>query len=936
VIGSTLGPYQVLAKLGEGGMGEVFRARDTRLNRDVAIKMLPEIFANDAERVARFTREAQTLAALNHPLIAQIYGVEVGAAEGGVSARRGLVMELVEGEDLSQRIARGPLPLDEALSIARQIAEALEAAHEQGIVHRDLKPGNIKLRPDGTVKVLDFGLAKALEPPSGASNSAPALQSPTITTPAMTLQGVIMGTAAYMSPEQAKGKAADQRSDVWAFGCVLFEMLTGRRAFEGEDVSDTLAAVLRGEPDYSALPADTPFAVRALIRRCFERDRRKRIASLSTARFVIDEASEFGAAANSRHQPDEAGVRTAIDAAVAAARRTLIRTRLLPAVAFLALIAMVFAVLALRSRPAESKPITRFSLSPRAAPGPANILGTLGRPVFALSNDGANIVYTASRRVFIRPLADFEEHPVAIADIGESFIHSLVFSPDDQAIAFFSSGGIQRVNVAGGTTTSICAPVQQPWGISWDASGILVGQGSNGILRCPPNGGAAEQPVTLQPGEVAQGPQMLPGGDALLFTLAKVSDGVSMWDKAEVVVQSLSSKQRTTIMHGGADARYVPTGHLVYAVGGVVFAAPFDLKRREIVGAAVPVIEGVRRAPGVTGHAHFVSANNGTLMYVPGPVDTMGASWAVAVADRTGATSRLSVPPGPYAHIRASRDGSQLAIGSDDGSEANVWIYRFDGSTAIRRLTLTGQNRFPVWLPDGQRAAFQSNRDGDAGIFVQRADGTGVAERLTKPAAGETHIPDAWSPDGRYMLFDVVKDDWTSLWIFSTDDRQAKPFGDVKSRENTGAVFSADARWVAYASTPVLGGVRSPNRGIFVQPFPTTGATYQLPAQMFDFHPAWSPKGLELVYVPSASGGEMSAVALKADSGIAFAAPTNFAATLTAQRTSGFVRAWDILPDGRLVGPLNAAGPDATGGSDELRVVINWFEELKKRAPLPR
>jgi eukaryotic-like serine/threonine-protein kinase len=743
----------------------VFRARDTRLNRDVALKILPDAFASDAERVARFTREAQTLAALNHPHIAQIYGVEIGAGEGSGPGCRALVMELVEGEDLSERLSRGPLPIDEALPIARQIAEALEAAHEQGIIHRDLKPGNIKLRPDGTVKVLDFGLAKALDhAPVSGSQASPVQQSPTITTPAMTGQGVILGTAAYMSPEQAKGRVADQRSDVWAFGCVLFEMLTARRAFDGEDVSDTLAAVLRGDPPYAALPAETPPVVVTLIKRCLERDRRRRVASVSTALFVIDEASAIGAAAQQRARPDDGTIRSQVQAAVSEARRTLIRKRFVPVVAALLLLAVTAGIVAWRFRPTRSTLVTRFTL-PVAQTG--LVTGGLGRSVIAVSNDGATLAYVANRELLLRPVSDFAARAIPTTDaVGAGLIHSLVFSPDDQSLAFFAtiSGTVKRISLSGGAAITVCT-ARQPWGMTWHETGLIIAQGPDGIVRCAANGGAPEQLVTVSADELAQGPQII-AEDTLLFTLAKPSDGAEMWDKAEIVVQSLASGARKTILRG-TDARYVPTGHLLYAVSGVVFAIPFDARRQEVSGAAVPVIEGVRRSVGNTGTAHFVTSPTGSLIYFPGPVGSTVATWGVAVADRTGAPTRLPVQPGPYSHVRASRDGSYLAVGSDDNREAIVWIHRLDGNSAMRRLTLTGRNRFPVWLPDGQRVAFQSDREGDAGIFVQRIDGTGAAERLTKAAPGETHIPDAWSPDGRYMLFAVRKGADYSLGMFS-------------------------------------------------------------------------------------------------------------------------------------------------------------------------
>ena len=478
-----------------------------------------------------------------------------------------------------------------------------------------------------------------------------------------------------MSPEQAKGKAADQRSDVWAFGCVLYEMLTGRRTFDGEDVSETLAAVLRSDPDLAALPDGTPSAIRTLIRRCLERDPRRRIASLSTARFVIDEVAALdGAAASGRSSANVSQAQ--IQAAVASGRRQLIRRLAIPFVVVLAAAAVAIGMLWSRAWRVEPPAVTRFGIAiePRGFFNAA-----LGRPVLGLSNDGRTIVYFANRQVFLRPLSEFAHHALTVSEIGSSLFHSPVFSPDDSAIAFFGGGVVKRVNVGGGAAVLACR-VAQPWGMTWHQTGLVVGLGPAGIVRCAPNSTEPERLVTLAPGEQAQGPQLLPDGDSLLFTLARTQDGFDPWDKAEIVVESLRTRQRTTIIRGGADARYLPTGHLVYAVGGVVFAVPFDSAKRELRGQATQVIEGVRRGVGVTGQAYFFTSATGTLMFVPGPVGATAATWSVAIASRTPGIERVPVQSGPLTHVRVSPDGSRLAVASDDGREANIWIHRL-GST---------------------------------------------------------------------------------------------------------------------------------------------------------------------------------------------------------------------------------------------------------------
>jgi Tol biopolymer transport system component len=429
---------------------------------------------------------------------------------------------------------------------------------------------------------------------------------------------------------------------------------------------------------------------------------------------------------------------------------------------------------------------------------------------------------------------------------------------------------------------------------------------------------------------------MLPGGKALLFSIATVADGVARWDKAQVVVQTTATGARKTIVDGGSGARYVQTGHLLYAIGGVVFAVPFDPVRQAVLGEPVPVVEGVRRA-GNAGIAtvHLVTSNTGSLVYMPGSANTATTARALALADRAGVLTRLAVPPGPYVHVRASHDGGRLAIGSDDGKEAMVWIHDLNGASAMRRLTFGGQNRFPIWSPDGQRVAFQSNREGDPAIFWQRADGTGPVERLTKPEQGDAHVPESWSPDGKLLSFSVAKGSGFSLWTVTVADGKAAPFGAVQSVEPIGSVFSPDGRWIAYASNPSAGGSVSPNRGIYVQPVPATGARYQLPKQGLDFHPVWGPKGADLFYVPSAASGQLAVVSVATQPGVTFGSPTILPARVTSSRTSGETRAHDMLPDGRFVGviPLSEPEPSGAPAGPQFRVVINWFEELKARVP---
>jgi Tol biopolymer transport system component len=925
---TRLGPYEIIAPLGAGGMGEVYRARDIKLNRDVAIKVLPDLFAGDAERLARFTREAQTLAALNHPNIAHIHGFE----EAG--SVRALVMELVEGEDLSQRIARGPLPADEALPIGRQIAEALEAAHEQGIIHRDLKPANIKVRADGVVKVLDFGLAKALEPGSGIGNegSVNLANSPTITSPAMTLRGMILGTAAYMSPEQAKGKPVDKRTDIWAFGCVLYEMLAGRRAFDGEDISDTLAAILRGQPDWTTLPA-LPASVDMLVRRCLERDWRRRIGSMSTVRFVLEEPAVLSPAGAAAAQVAPGEMQARVDTAVAQARRHVVNRRVLP-LAGLAAVAVAAAGVGFSrdgTPPAPPAPVARLLLGLPEG----QVLGTSGRTM-ALSPSGTELAYLTEGRLLMRRLRDFEMVPVAATDMGQN-LQSPAFSPDGSWIAFYAASqqSVKRISVQGGAALRVCD--SQAVSLDWDASGILVARGSGGVIRCNPAGGPPEQLAKVEAGETVLAPQILPGGDALLFTIASLTGGPARWDQARAVVQSLRTGERKTVLEGGSGARYVSTGHLIYTVGGIVFAAPFDLDRRELRGEAVPVVEGVRR--GTTGEMQLAVSDSGTLAYLPGPTGSQTVR-RLAIGDRSGNITGLPVPPAAYSHVRVSPDGTRAALGVDDGKQASVLIYALSGTNAVQRLTSEGGNRFPVWSPDGRWIAFQSARGGEFAIFRQRADGTGVAERLTTAAAGEEHVPESWSPDGRYLSFggpNSAAGTRVALWILTLADKTTAPFGDVASTGSTaslGSVFSPDGKWLAYAkATP--GGVSDVSRGVFLQPFPATGAVYQVPKQLVDFHPVWTKSGEELVFTAAATAGQMVAVRVATAAGVTFGTPVRFPASVSGDRVASEPRAWDILPDGRFIGITSTTEDAGRRSSPEMRLVLNWFEELKQRVPVP-
>jgi len=918
--GTRLGPYEIVALLGAGGMGEVYRARDTKLDREVAIKILPELFVSDPERVARFQREAKTLASLNHPHIGGIYGLEDTA---GVHA---LVLELVDGPTLADRIAQGPIPHDETLAIAKQITEALEAAHDQGIIHRDLKPANIKLRPDGTVKVLDFGLAKALEPASAMPPNVTA--SPTITTPAMmTGVGMILGTAAYMSPEQAKGRPADKRSDVWALGCVLFEMLTGKRPFEGEDVSDTLAAVLRADPDWHALPMELSASVALLVRRCLERDRRRRIGDVSTIRFLLDE------------QLPSASLAAAGQIAPKPSRSTLAAA----AVGLMIIAAALGGIVAWNARPPVAPAIpSRFVV----ALGEGREFSNMGDQVVAVSPDGSKIAYAASNRLYLRSMSDLEPQPIRGTDVNP---RRPIFSPDGLELAYFSiqERALKRIAVTGGTpitVTTLDSP-SAPFGGTWSGDHIFFGQyggPSHGIVRVAAAGGTLEVVAKTNPDEYADSPQLLPDGEHLLFTVAR-GTALGRWEKSQIVVQTLKTGERKVVVDGGSDGRYLKTGHLLYALGGVVFAVRFDARALQVIGGPVPVLEGVRRAlGGTTAAAQYSVSDNGCLAYIPGPVSVSSALLSVARLDRKGVAEPLKLPPGSYRDPRISPDGKRLAFGTDNGKEATVWVYDLSGANSMRPLTLGGKNRYPVWAGDGQRIAFQSDREGDLGVFWQPADGSGKAERLTKPEQGTAHAPESWSPDGKWLLLGATKEPdsrspgyTVASLMLSLDDRKVVPFDDIRSTQPINAVFSPDGKWIAY-TTRAPGAVSQ----IYVQPFPQTGAVYQITrgTDRNAHHPFWSRDGRELYYIPAAGGFAVVSIATRPT--FAFSDPVSLS-----RGPLGFIeggpsntRQNDATDDGRIIAimagnPSQAPAFGEGSAAQQFHIVLHWFEELKARVP---
>jgi eukaryotic-like serine/threonine-protein kinase len=891
MIGKQVAHYLIESDLGAGGMGEVYRARDTRLGRSVALKMLPEIFARDPERVARFDREAKVLAALNHANIAALFGFE--QADG----KSFLIMELVEGETLAERIERGPVAVAEALKIAHQIADALESAHEKGIVHRDLKPANIKITPEGKVKVLDFGLAKAL---AVSPDPGELMTSPTFSM-AATNAGVILGTAPYMSPEQAKGANADQRSDIFSFGCVLFEMLSGRRSFQGDSVSEVIASVLAREPDLATLPANLSPKLTDLIRRCLEKDVKRRWQAIGDVRVEVDVISG-----------DPHGLNLQAGLAVP---KPLWR-RALPSVVTGILVAAITASMVWIYRPVPSTAITRFRY---LLPKEQGFTRT-GRHVIAISPDGANVVYVANQQLFLKPMADSEAKPIpgTTQDVNTPF-----FSPDGKWVGFFSvpEEKLKKIAITGGAIVPI-GDIDNPHGVNWYSDDeILIGQARKGIARISANGGKPETIIAAKPGEVFQSPQMLPGGE-VLFTVGR-EDGDDRWDKALIVVQSLKTGVRKTLISGGSDARYVPTGHIVYVLGANVFAVPFDAGKLQVTGGPIPILEGVMRsAPSNTAASFFSFSNNGSLVSIPG-VAVQGDN-LVLMIDKAGTKRPLGLPTGTYAAPRISPDGKQVALQVNDGKEVFIAIYDLSGKAALRRLTFGGANYDPLWTNDGQRIIFRSERDGDRNLYWQRADGSGSAEKLTFEKEAVT--AEAASPDGTAITAKTKG----GIWMLSLEGDRKLQSVVVTAEKGAGAMrssFSPDGRWLAYQ-------LSAAQNSVYVQPFPPTGAKYQLASASAGI-PLWSRDGKQLFYLATPGSGLYQLFAIDVQTQPAFVMGKSTPLPINGVIQSGRGRNFDITPDGKeFIALFLPEEPGRQPASQQINVVLNWFEDLKQRAPV--
>jgi eukaryotic-like serine/threonine-protein kinase len=883
--GSRLGGYEILSALGAGGMGEVYRARDTKLNRDVAIKVLLPTVASDPDRLARFQREAHVLASLNHPNIAHIYGLEDSTTTPA------LVMELVDGPTLADRIAMGPVPWTEARAIVGQILDALETAHEQGIVHRDLKPANIKVRPDGAVKVLDFGLAKALEPSTRAEVNA--TQSPTLT--AATHLGVILGTAAYMSPEQAKGLAADRRSDVWALGCVLYEMLTGRRSFDGNDVSDVLASVLKSDPDWTAFPDGVPAHIRSLVARCLAKDRKTRIPDVSVVRFLMDDGDRDETQPRPVGTAGGSATRMWIAGIVAAVLMTAAATLGVP-----------------RLKSPEPAPgVTRFDI---VLPPDQFLLRGI-----AISPDGQTIVYATNRRLFVRTMSDVDLRPLEGTGSDST---APFFSADGKWVAFFSGGEakLKKIALTGGAPVTICELAGPLLGATWTRDDQIL-LASNGIKRVSANGGTLETLIAAKPGEVMQSPRLLPDGDHVVFSVASASAGID-WDTAHIVVQSVKSGQRRTLVEGGADPRVVATGHLLYGLGTTILAVPFDPSRGQVSGAPVPVMRDVGRAA-ARGLSGITISNTGTVVQIVGTSDIFPRN-RLALVDKEGRRTLVPSAEGRLALPRISADGTKVAVvNRDERGNAYVWILDLSAGSSMRRLTFNPVTAL-VWSHDGRRIIFGSTKDAATALYWQPADGSGSEERLTDLATNDNYFPNSVTADGKVLAFYTARNGGDVWTIPLQGDHSPKPLIALPTSHQDHASFSPDGKWVAYRSN------ESGRYEVYVQPIPVTGAKYQV-TTTGAHSPLWSPDGKQLFYVDVSSGvGRLTAVdvRLKPSFSAATPAPLPIDAMLPE-----LLRPYDVMPDGRrflvTVPPTDSKAEQTV----TLRVTTNWFEELRRQVP---
>jgi eukaryotic-like serine/threonine-protein kinase len=865
-------------------MGEVYKARDTRLDRVVAIKVLPAHLADRAELRERFDREAKTIASLNHPHICTLYDT------GHQDDIDFLVMEYLEGETLAQRLVKGALPIQQVLQYAIEISDALDKAHRKGVTHRDLKPGNIMLTKSGT-KLLDFGLAKLTQEVAPAT---PVSQLPTAND-AITAQGTILGTLLYMAPEQLEGKEADARTDIFAFGAVVYEMATGKKAFAGKSQASVIGAIMSSDPpSITSLQPMTPPALDRVVKKCLAKEREDRWQS---AKDLTDELQWIaGSSETAKASAQEPNL-----------PRKIWQRPVVLAIAGVAIAALVAtAIWKLKPAPPQSVTRTVVSLPPDQR------LAALDQPVVALSPDGSNLAYAAVRggtqQIFLRALDSLEARPMPGTEGG----YDPFFSPDGQWLGFFQGGTLKKVSVSGGAAVTLSQTGGGPRGATWDSQGTIIFTPATAISlwQVSDEGGVSKPLTRLDQGEATQRwPEVLPGGKAVLY-----ASGVNSAASLKVIVQPIEGGKGRDLAQGGTSPQYARSGHLLYVQGATLMAVPFDPERLGIRGSAVPVVEGVAHA--IDGAAQYSISSNGSLVYVSGGVTS--AQRKLEWVSRNGTEQVLGAPAQTYGYPRLSPDGRRVALETED----QIWLYDLARDT-LTRFTFEGTaNQSPVWTPDGKRIAFYSNKDGPASnIWWQLADGSGGLERLSTDQYPQ--VPRSWSPDGQLLAFHennpTTKKD---IWVLRLSDHKTEPFLRTPFNEG-GPVFSPDGHWIAYISD------ESGRQEIYVQPYPGPGGKWQISTDGGN-EPAWNRNGRELFY---RSGNKMMAVDVTTQPTFSPGKPkVLFEGQYVAVQPGLTGTAYDVSADGQRF--LMVKETEASVSATQINVVLNWFEELKRRAPV--
>jgi len=862
-------------------MGEVYRARDATLHRDVALKVLPERFAVDEERLMRFMREARTLAALNHAHIAQIHGVHANGTPA-------LVMEFVEGETLAERLARGALPIVEALAIARQIADALEAAHEAGVVHRDIKPANIKITPQRTVKVLDFGLAKVREARAGELTALPTVMADG------TRDGVILGTPAYMSPEQARGQPVDRRTDIWAFGCVLFEMLTGRAAFIGATMSDTLARVLEREPDWTRLPASTSAGIRAILRRCLEKDLKQRFRDIGDVWIALEDATATNTSDN------------------AAPRTEAWRRRLPWLVATMGVVAaLTMAALLWRpDRRADSRgaadAVVRFTVP--LPPGEAFALSPELPVSVAISPDGEQIVYvsrgTDGDRILLRGRSELAAVPLR----GTEGAIGPFFSPDGQWLGFASGGVLRKISLAGGAS-HVLATAPNFAGAAWTTNDTIIygADWREALYVVSANGGEPRPLTTLdaqQNEKEHTSPHPLPTGTHVLMTVGTgdADAGSRAVTAQHIQIVDLATGERRTLVDG-RNPVYLPSGHLVFAREDALFAAPFDLSALDVTGPPERIVEGIRTDGNDT---QFALDRAGTLAYIP---LGFGGDRQIVRVDRQGRRRPFAPHQAAFSHPRISPDGRSVIV----QAAGEFWVYERGTRTRLRP-----RGSRPIWMPDGQSILFNSQ----GRLYTAPLNDSEEPALLLQPEHGLAFAL-AWSPNGQVLIYSNPvpgTDRSRDVWMLPIGGKPI-PFL-TTPRDERSAMFSPDGQWV-YAAKEA-----GREEGVYVQPYPGPGARVVV-SQGGGIEPVWSPTGREIFY-RSVDGRRL--IAVDVDVTTAFSAGTpRVLFEGPYPLGSSFYSDYDVFPGGQEFLMISA---DAVG-SEALHVAINWIAEVRQRLGNP-